>query len=117
MSDETLDLLRELADDLEAEINDRYHFPDVHPAMQAKYERDTEPVRKARTLLARSAPAGVTRIGGWVPNWNPPPSSCREESEYAEFYYKAPQYPRTYERWTPATLLIHVTPGTEEGKP
>ena len=43
-------LLAECADDLEAEINARYGSP-VHPALQAKYDLDMEPVRKARDVL------------------------------------------------------------------
>jgi len=48
-----VDALREVTDDLEAEINDRYGAPEVHPALKIKYERDMEPVRRAVSLLAR----------------------------------------------------------------
>lgn len=43
--------LRECADDLEAEINGRYRWPDVHPAQQPQYERDMVTVRQAREAL------------------------------------------------------------------
>ena len=45
--------LAELADDLEAEINGRYLDSNVHPALARRYDRDMQPVRNARALLAR----------------------------------------------------------------
>lgn len=42
--------LRECADDLEAEVRDRY--APLHPAMEHRYRRDMEPVRKVRALLS-----------------------------------------------------------------
>jgi hypothetical protein len=44
-------MVKELADDLEAEIEGHYANLKDHPAMTPKYERDMEPVRKARQLL------------------------------------------------------------------
>lgn len=41
--------LRECADDLESEVEARY--APLHPAMEHRYRRDMEPVRKARALL------------------------------------------------------------------
>jgi hypothetical protein len=41
----------EVADDLESEIEARYR-PVVHPALQARYDRDMRPVRELRALLA-----------------------------------------------------------------
>ena len=44
--------LKDCADDLEAEIEARYsHGIKEHPAMTPKYERDMEPVLRARELL------------------------------------------------------------------
>lgn len=43
--------LRECVDDLEAEINARYRWPDVHPALRRQYERDMVTVRQAREAL------------------------------------------------------------------
>ena len=44
--------LRECADELEAEIEDRYgHGIKEHPAMRRRYERDMETVRAARATL------------------------------------------------------------------
>lgn len=45
-------LLKECADDLAAEIEHRYDRVKDHPAMLPRYERDMEPVTKARTALA-----------------------------------------------------------------
>ena len=48
-------LVTELADDLEAEINARY--PEAwreYPSEQRRYERDMEPVRRARATTSRS---------------------------------------------------------------
>ena len=46
-------LVRELAMDLENEIDNRYsHGIKDHPAMKPKYERDMEVCRRARGLLA-----------------------------------------------------------------
>ena len=44
--------LRECADDLEAELDARYRPHDnIHPAMERRYDRDMEPVLRARALL------------------------------------------------------------------
>lgn len=45
--------LRFCADDLEAEVEDRYRGTKDHPAMTHKYERDLEPVTVARALLEK----------------------------------------------------------------
>ena len=50
---ELAEMLDGIANDLAAEINDRYGAPEVHPALKIKYERDMEPVRRAVALLAR----------------------------------------------------------------
>jgi hypothetical protein len=44
----------EVANDLEAEIKARYQAPDksIHPALQARYNRDMSLVRLLRALLA-----------------------------------------------------------------
>ena len=49
---EMAEVLQELADDLQAELQERYGVP-PHPANVAKFGRDMEPVRKARAILAR----------------------------------------------------------------
>lgn len=46
-------LLEELANDMGAEIDARYGFPDVHPAMEPRYVRDMATVDAARDLLRR----------------------------------------------------------------
>jgi hypothetical protein len=43
--------LRESADDLEASVKAEYGYPDIHPAMKHKFDRDMEPVVKARAAL------------------------------------------------------------------
>ena len=46
--------LKECADDLESEVDARYLMPDgtlIHPSYERKYNRDMEPVVKARALL------------------------------------------------------------------
>ena len=43
--------LRECADDLEAEVRDRYHGH-TFPAAQAKFDADMQPVTTARALLS-----------------------------------------------------------------
>ena len=44
--------LMDCAEDLEAELNARYGGPDdIHEALKRRYERDMEPVRRARTVL------------------------------------------------------------------
>jgi len=47
-------LVKDLADDLEAELNGRYP-PNVrdYPSMDARYERDMANVYKAREILSR----------------------------------------------------------------
>lgn len=53
------ELLTECADDLEAELLDRYGHgkaEDIHPAMRPKFDRDMEPVRKARAILRTPEP-------------------------------------------------------------
>jgi hypothetical protein len=44
--------LKDCADDLESEVKHRYDRIGDHPAMAPKYERDMEPVKAARALLA-----------------------------------------------------------------
>lgn len=43
--------LRDCADDLEARVNEQYGHPDVHPALQRRYDRDMELVLTARRAL------------------------------------------------------------------
>jgi hypothetical protein len=50
---EMAEVLEELASDLEAEINARYAYRDRYPTEQKAWERDLEPVHRARALLAR----------------------------------------------------------------
>lgn len=49
-------VLEECADDLEAEVRDRWCYCDgePHPGLLPKYERDMGPVRRARQLIARA---------------------------------------------------------------
>jgi hypothetical protein len=51
--------LRECADDLRAEVNDRWCWSDGRPdpRMQHKYDRDMEPVLKAEDLLKETCHA------------------------------------------------------------
>ncbi|MGO9849832.1 MAG: hypothetical protein ACLPKT_25500 [Methylocella sp.] len=58
-------LLKELADDLEAEVEGHYQGIKDHPAMTPKYERDMSNVKKARALLAGS-PHGPQDVEPWV---------------------------------------------------
>ena len=47
-------MLRELADDLDTEISGRYDprmQGNIHPAMLSRYDRDMDPVKRARALL------------------------------------------------------------------
>ena len=44
-------LVAELADELESEVEGHYHAIKDHPAMMPKYERDMEPVKRARAAL------------------------------------------------------------------
>jgi hypothetical protein len=53
--------LRELADECESEIRDRYrqYYSDgdgIHPAMQGRLDRDLSVVRNARELIAGLTP-------------------------------------------------------------
>ncbi len=48
--------LRECADDLEAEVRATHgadHPDGIHPSQERKYERDMEPVDRARALLEK----------------------------------------------------------------
>jgi hypothetical protein len=49
-------LAAEVANDLEIELNARYHAPNVHPALQGRYNRDMQPVRKLRAVLESLVP-------------------------------------------------------------
>lgn len=49
------EMVRELSDDLEAELNGRYEGTKDHPAMKRRYDRDLEPVLRARSLLIETA--------------------------------------------------------------
>jgi hypothetical protein len=49
-------LAAEVADDLETELNARYQAPNVHPALQARYDRDMQPVRELRAVLEPLVP-------------------------------------------------------------
>jgi hypothetical protein len=53
ISDYILVLLEDLANELEAEIDARYRNMDgeIHPAERRRYNRDMEPVNKAREAL------------------------------------------------------------------
>lgn len=51
--------LTECADDLAAEIENRYsHGIKEHPAMKNRYERDMAPIVRAREILAKHHDAG-----------------------------------------------------------
>lgn len=49
-------LVHELADDLEAEVEGHYEGTKDHPAMTPKYERDMEPVVRARKAATKETP-------------------------------------------------------------
>ena len=49
--EELMALLKECADDLEEELDNRYG--NVHPAMQKRYDMDMAPVRAARAALEK----------------------------------------------------------------
>lgn len=55
---EMVEALEECAEDLEAYVRSQYEGTaadgGVHPAIQRKYERDMEPVHKARAALLKS---------------------------------------------------------------
>jgi len=50
---ELTDLLRELADDLAAELDARHKSRDRSPTIMRDFERDMTPVRRAYALLAK----------------------------------------------------------------
>lgn len=52
-------LLKECADDLEAELNARYDKTLDYPSQRLKYDRDMTPVREARSALRQNAPVVV----------------------------------------------------------
>lgn len=52
---ELREALNECADDLQTELEHRYGYPSIHPAMQRKFDRDMAPVERARALLTRTA--------------------------------------------------------------
>ena len=52
---ELREVLNECADDLQTELQYRYGYPSIHPAMQRKFDRDMAPVERARAILARTA--------------------------------------------------------------
>jgi hypothetical protein len=57
----------ELMEDLEAEIRERYSVTDgsdPHPALQRKFDRDIEPVYRARQQLRALTSAGEEPIDG-----------------------------------------------------
>ena len=61
-----VDLLAELADDLETHVTAQYQDRDhsaYHPAMKHRYNRDMEPVRRARRLLNEHTRAEVREQG------------------------------------------------------
>ena len=50
------DLIRDLAYELESEVNERYHGPDdVHPGIRHKYDRDMATVNAARLAIQPGA--------------------------------------------------------------
>jgi hypothetical protein len=53
ISDYILVLLEELANELEAEIDARYRSMEgeIHPGLMRRYNRDMEPVNRAREVL------------------------------------------------------------------
>lgn len=46
------EVMKELADEVELDVKARYDWPNTHPAQSHKYDRDMEPVVKARAILA-----------------------------------------------------------------
>jgi len=53
---ELLEALEDCAEDLAAEVEARYRIDagTIHPAMHTKYDRDMEPVRNARAIIAKA---------------------------------------------------------------
>ena len=52
---ELADALKECADDLESELNEKYTAElRLYPSQQAKYQRDMKPVLAARAALAKA---------------------------------------------------------------
>lgn len=45
-------LIEQLASELESELRHRYGWPDVHPAMQHRFDRDMATVKEARAYVA-----------------------------------------------------------------
>lgn len=54
-TDKLLTIIKQLADELEDEIKDRYcdMRGDIHPAMKRHFDRDMTTVNEARTVLGR----------------------------------------------------------------
>lgn len=50
---EMYEALKDCADDLAAELDERYSFRSKWFVKQRRYDRDMEPVRRARAILAR----------------------------------------------------------------
>jgi len=55
MTQEERDVMKELADDLQAHIEYTYAKTLSYPHMRAKYDRDMVPVYRARALLSQSS--------------------------------------------------------------
>ena len=51
---ELREILNECADDLQTELEHRYGYPAIHPAMLRKFYRDMAPVERARDILTRT---------------------------------------------------------------
>lgn len=68
------EVLADCADCLESEVEARWRLPDgsIHPAQQRKYERDLEPVKEARALLA-----ALPSCEGWRPVSEAPKDGAR----------------------------------------
>ena len=54
LNDQIIETLRELADDLEAEITAKYQGLTCYPVQQRRMNRDMEPVNRARELIRRA---------------------------------------------------------------
>lgn len=55
--EEAMGIMRDLADDLDAEVEARYQGMEKYPTMFRKAEADREPIRRARAFLQQKEPS------------------------------------------------------------
>lgn len=74
--------LTECADDLEASVKAEYQGTLDYPSQRRKFERDMEPVRKARALLGADQPAAqLVHVGLDGQPHGGPRAECKQCSE------------------------------------